>query len=233
MLPDLPTSTCLPKAGQLLYWPPVLSTHPGHETAGCLLWRRSGLFRSGHSQFQLATDPPSSKAEPISHVCAASVKIYWGKSRKCQRGGDKPGREHHRGQGGKKAKRIETREWGENMVRCVGGAPWLSRHTPKGTVAHRQTTLKQRKWVRRKQQCKKRVRSKKKQRETTTSWSQPSVSPIVSPKGLSVTCGDNKRWGDVSGVQLSLGKGKQSCFNVCLLCFPIPKSAKKYIMAIS
>lgn len=39
--------------------------------------------------------------------------------------------------------------------------------------------------------------------------------------------------GGVSGVQLSLGKGKEKCFNVCLLCFPIPKPATKYIKAIN
>lgn len=37
----------------------------------------------------------------------------------------------------------------------------------------------------------------------------------------------------MSGVQLSLGKGKEKYFNVYLLCFPIPKSATKYIISIS
>lgn len=96
-------------------------------------------------------------------------------------------------QGGNKATRTETRDWANKEVRGHGGAPWLSRHTPKGTVAHRGITLEQRKWVWENQQRKKRVRNKERQRETITPWPQPTVPLITPPKGLSVTCGDNKR----------------------------------------
>lgn len=89
------------------------------------------------------------------------------------------------------------------------------------------------KWVRRKQKRKKRVRNKERQREATTSWPQTPVPLMASLKIPSVICGDNKRGGDVSGAQLSLGKGKERCFNVCLLCFPIPESATKCIKAIN
>lgn len=34
MQSDLPTLTSLPETGQILFWPPVLPTHPGRETAG-------------------------------------------------------------------------------------------------------------------------------------------------------------------------------------------------------
>lgn len=236
MQSDLPTLSPLPEAGQSLFWPPVLPTYPGHETGGVATVEqvRAVLSWSQPIPAGSATDPPCATAEPVRRVCGAPVKTYWGKGRKCQRGGDKPGREHQRGQGGKEVTRIERGNEGRvrseelEVLHDQAGTP------PKGLWPtegpHWSRVMK---WLRRKQKRKKRVRNKERQRETTTSWPQTPVPLIASLKILSVICGDNKRGGDVSGAQLSLGKGKERCFNVCLLCFPIPESATKYIKAIN
>lgn len=74
----------------------------------------------GHSQSQpvparSAMDTPQPKGELVGGLCGTSVKRYLRKGRKCWREGG-----------------------GGNKVRGVGGAPWQSRHTPKGAAAYRQ-----------------------------------------------------------------------------------------------
>lgn len=78
MQSDLPTPTSLPEAGQLLFCPPVLPTHPGHEIAGLAPVEevRAVLCWSQPIPAGSATDPPRAKVELISHVCGTSAKTF-------------------------------------------------------------------------------------------------------------------------------------------------------------
>lgn len=67
------------------------------------------------------------------------------------------------------------------------------------------------------------MRNKERLKETIISSPQPPA-PLVSPKGLSVTCGNNmeemSKWGgvEVSIVKLRLGKGEERCFHQVFKC---------------
>lgn len=148
MQPDLPTPTSLCEIRQFLLCPPTSPTPPGCAGAGQEVGAAPCCSQliPAHS----AMDPPRAKAEPMDHMRGKSMKIHLGKGRKCQRGGNKEGRVHQRGQWGSKRTRRE--------------APWPNRHTPAGTVARRRPMLEQRRRVRRKEQWKKRVINKERQR---------------------------------------------------------------------
>jgi len=73
-----------------------------------------------------ATDPLKDTAKPVNQVGGISVKMYFRKGRKCQTGGGN--------------RRVTNR--GNSTVRGAGGAPWWSRQTPKGSVAHGVPPLK-------------------------------------------------------------------------------------------
>ena len=66
-------------------------------------------------------DPPQATAKPISQFGDAAVKTYVKKQQKCWK---------ERGRGNKKRNSRGNAKVGEG-----GGAPWRSKHTPKGTAA--------------------------------------------------------------------------------------------------
>lgn len=135
MQSDLPNPTSLSEAGQLMSWPPVLPTPPGHETA--LLWRRevrAVLCWPQPIPAGSAVDSPRAKAKPTRHVCClcenvlrTRQKMLNGRRQTWEGTPERTGRECHK-------------EINKGMRGPQGKRSW-SGHNTKEIVAHRLTIV--------------------------------------------------------------------------------------------